>query len=105
MTIGVWNLTSLTQEVSLKGHTDYVRSVSLTSDDQFIISAGRDCTVRIWKLRTRSIEAVLEGHKDAVWCAVPSADNKYIFSGSGRLGFTAFFSNGDCSLRAWSFYS
>ena len=36
----IWNLQDKTQEAVLQGHTDYVNSVAITSDNKYIVSGG-----------------------------------------------------------------
>ena len=48
-TVRIWNLQDKIQEAVLKGHTECVTSVAITSNDKYIVSGGGDNTVRIWK--------------------------------------------------------
>jgi WD40 repeat protein len=51
-----------TQEAVFQGHTSYVRSVAITSDNKYIVSGSRDNTLRVWNLKNKTQEAVLQGH-------------------------------------------
>ena len=53
----------------LEGHTKYVSSVAITSDNKYIISGGYDNTVRIWNLQDKTQEAVLQGHTFRLKCS------------------------------------
>ena len=46
-TIRIWNLLEKRQETVLQGHTSYVNTLVLTSDNKYIISSSYDKTVRI----------------------------------------------------------
>ena len=46
----------------MQSHTNFVRSVAITSDNKFIVSGGDDITVRIWNLQDKTQEAALQGH-------------------------------------------
>ena len=77
----IWNLQDKTQEAVLQGHTDCVTSVAITSDNKYIVSGGRDKTVRIWNLQDKTQEAVLQGHTGSIISVAITSDNKYIVSG------------------------
>ena len=48
----------------LQGHTKYVRSVAITSNNKYIVSGGYDNTVRIWILQDKTQEAVFTNYDD-----------------------------------------
>ena len=73
-----------TQEAVLKGHTDCVNSVAITSNNKYIVSGGDDKTVRIWNLQEKTQEAVLQGHTGYVTSVAITNDNKYIVSGGNE---------------------
>ncbi len=52
-TIRVWDVTSRKQRYALKGHTDYIDSIALSSDETLLASGSRDGTVRLWDLTAR----------------------------------------------------
>ena len=76
----------------LQGHTSPVHSITLTSDNKYLVSGsgslnltlstGTDNTVRIWSLKQKKEIAALEGHYDVVSSVAVTSDNKYIVSGS-----------------------
>ena len=49
-TIKLWDLEKSTCVLTLKGHTNWVRSVVFHPGGQFIISASDDKTIRVWDL-------------------------------------------------------
>ena len=81
-------------DLSIQAHTDWVTSISITSDDKYIVSGSCDKTVRIWRMHDKIQAGILEGHTDSVWSIAITSDDKYIISGSG-----------DKTLRLWSFKS
>eukprot|EP01061_Rhynchopus_euleeides_P004109 TRINITY_DN13434_c0_g1_i7.p1 TRINITY_DN13434_c0_g1~~TRINITY_DN13434_c0_g1_i7.p1 ORF type:complete len:124 (+),score=25.96 TRINITY_DN13434_c0_g1_i7:23-373(+) len=74
----------------LLGHTDYVRSVTVTPDGSKIISASDDKSVRVWETATGKELQKLGGHTSAVYSVTVTPDGSKIISGSG-----------DDSVRVW----
>ena len=72
-TVGKW---------TLRGHGNWVRSVSFSPDSKYLVSASEDSTVKIWELRTGAVQCTLKGHKGFVSSAVFSPDGQYVASGS-----------------------
>ena len=46
----MWDAESGSPILTLKGHTDTVRSVAVSSDGKRVASGGRDNMVRIWNV-------------------------------------------------------
>ena len=57
-----------------------MESLAITKDNQYIISSGRDKTVRIWSLEGKTLEALLEGHRGSVNSLAITSDSTYIVS-------------------------
>ena len=76
------NSKTITIYLFLEGHTSWVSSVVVTSDNKYIVSGSWDKTIRIWNLLEKRQETVLQGHTDSVWTVAVTSDNKYIVSGS-----------------------
>jgi WD40 repeat protein len=85
--------TNATVKHTLKGHTDFVNSISLSADDKLLVSGGRDHKVLVWDVATRT--PVMELPDGAMISHVRvraswvnsvawSPDNKYIVSGDGN---------------------
>ncbi|OMJ65145.1 hypothetical protein SteCoe_39095 [Stentor coeruleus] len=94
--IQVWNLLEKRQEAVLKGHTSRVNSVTITSDNRFVVSGSgsfgsSDNTVRVWNLLEKRQEAVLEGHTREVNSVATTSDNRFVVSGSD-----------DKTVRVWN---
>lgn len=52
--------------ITLEGHTSFVNRLAVSNDNQTLITASADRTVRLWNLVTQSSQAVLEGHQSYV---------------------------------------
>jgi WD40 repeat protein len=48
LTVRIWNVASGQEALTLRGHSDYVRTVAFTPDGHRLVSASDDRTVRIW---------------------------------------------------------
>jgi hypothetical protein len=75
--ISTWNYLS-----SLKGHSDWVRSVAFSSDGKTLISGSNDETVRLWDLETRQPIHILTAHEKRVKCVNFSQDGNMLVSAS-----------------------
>ena len=77
----------------IQGHTGNVNHMALTNNNNQIISASSDTTLRLWNFRENHQEALLEGHTGSILSVIVSSDSKYIISGST-----------DCTVRLWSIH-
>jgi len=51
---------------ALCGHSDIVLCVDVSFDGRYVVSSGKDHTVRVWDLESRECVAVGTGHNEAV---------------------------------------
>jgi WD40 repeat protein len=70
------------EPLTLKGHTDEVRSVAFSPDGKRIVSGSIDKTVKVWDATTGKETLSLKGHTSWVSSAAFSPDGKRIVSGS-----------------------
>ncbi|MEA5519495.1 hypothetical protein [Limnoraphis robusta] len=80
-TIKVWNLETGAEIRTLKGHDDYVFSVSISNDSKTIVSGSSDSTIKVWNLETGEEIRTLTGHNGPVNSVSISNDSKTIVSG------------------------
>ncbi|UKK54621.1 TIR domain-containing protein [Prevotella sp. E2-28] len=66
----------------LNGHTDWINSVTCSSDGKKIASASNDATIRIWDVQEMKELKVLKGHTDEVLTVDFSNDGKLLLSAS-----------------------
>ena len=66
----------------LRGHEDWVTSVSYSPDGRRIVSGSRDAMVRVWDAASGAELAVLRGHEGYVESVAYSPDGRRIVSGS-----------------------
>jgi WD40 repeat protein len=74
----------------LKGHTDSVYAVAVTSDGCRAVSASRDRMLRLWDLGTGQTIHTLEGHTNPVYAVAVTPD-----------GCRAVSASWDRTLRLW----
>jgi WD40 repeat protein len=65
-----------------KGHTDWVRSIAFSQNNQIIASGSEDYTIRMWNIGTHQCIKTLRGHTNRVWFIVFSPDGRTIISAS-----------------------
>lgn len=66
-------------------HDGPIHGLTLTTDDQFLISVSQDRTLRIWDVETGKRVAMLEAHAPLLCCAA-SPDGKTILAGDNAGG-------------------
>lgn len=70
--------------MTLRGHTDGVRTLAYSPSGDHLISGSDDKTVRVWDLRTGESLATLTGHTTAVVACAWSPDGSQFASASGN---------------------
>lgn len=78
--------------LTLKGHTEFVNSVSFSPDAKYLASGSDDKRIKIWSVSDGSLIRTLEGHTYPVYSVSFSPDGKYLASG----GY-------DKTIKIWSF--
>ena len=61
--------TTGTQKATLSGHSDWVRSLTFSSDGTSLVSGGNDTTIKLWDMQTggvRSEEHTSESSHDVI---------------------------------------
>lgn len=77
-----------------KGHNQAVKSLTLSSTEDIIISGSNDKKILIWKTSSGSCLFTLEGHTGSINSLIITHDNNFIISASD-----------DSTLRIWSISS
>ncbi|NDJ75423.1 MAG: WD40 repeat domain-containing protein [Chloroflexi bacterium] len=106
--VNLWDTSSVDPTAwtlaSYAGHGDDVNSVDFTTDDEYLVSGGRNNLIRIWRITGSGPELRLErvrhitGHGNSVKSVRISPDNRLIASAAANGDDT-----GDCSVRVWDF--
>ncbi|MBF0517438.1 MAG: serine/threonine protein kinase, partial [Nitrospirae bacterium] len=79
-TAKIWDISTGSPVVELKGHTARVTSVAFSSDAQHVISGSFDCTFRIWEASTGQCLRIFKGHVVGVNAVAMSMDGRYAIS-------------------------
>ncbi len=67
-------------EYTLKGHTKWVNSVTVSADGKWAASGCDDHTIRIWNLQSGECKATLTGHADGIVQVKFAPDQATLFS-------------------------
>jgi len=78
--------------LSFNGHSNYVLSVAVSHDGQWVVSGSKDRCVQFWDARTAQMQLSLQGHKNSVISIDLSSTSNLLATGSG-----------DTNARIWSF--
>ena len=82
--------TTGSQTAILSGHTNWVRSLTFSSDGRSLVSGSDDMTIKLWDTQTGGVVKTFCGHTHRVNSVSISADCTMIASGSD-----------DCTIRLW----
>ena len=78
----MWN-TSTGLPAHLRGHTDYVSSVTFSPDGKTLVSGSVDKTIRLWDVATGKQKKTITGHTDYVSSLTFSPGGHTFASGGG----------------------
>jgi WD40 repeat protein len=67
---------------TLKDHSSWVMSVSLSPDGKYLATGSSDNKAKIWDLKTGKVALTLEGHSDGISSVAFSPDGKCLATGS-----------------------
>ena len=74
-------ITSRHRKFSLYGHTESIFSISISSNNDNIISGSYDTTIRLWNLHTKTCIAIFKGHFSPILSVKFSPLSHYFASG------------------------
>jgi GTPase SAR1 family protein/DNA-binding beta-propeller fold protein YncE len=78
----IWDVASQKCLATLMGHSEAVKSVSVSRDEKRTVSGSYDKTIRLWNLETGQCLATLTGHSDTVRSVQITGDGRFAVSGS-----------------------
>ena len=71
-----------THTSTLSGHTDWVRSLAISSNGVLLVSGSDDKTIKLWDIQAGVLSRTFPGHSCSISSVSISADNTKIASGS-----------------------
>ena len=74
-------ITKSHRRFSLYGHQSTIYSLSISPDNEYLISGSYDGTIRLWNLHTKTCFSVYKGHFSPVLCVKFSPISHYFASG------------------------
>jgi WD40 repeat protein/transcriptional regulator with XRE-family HTH domain len=89
--VRLWNARSGAPLGICQGHTDWVRSVSISPDGRTVLSGSDDQLIRLWDVKTTQCLKTFYGHTNRVRSVVFSPDGRLAASGSD-----------DFTVRLWN---
>jgi WD40 repeat protein len=81
-TIKIWDVTTLKEIATLKGHADSILGIAFSPDGKYLASASVDETIKVWDVAGLKERATLKGHTSGIRGVAFSPDGKYLVSGS-----------------------
>ncbi|PCH39459.1 WD40 repeat-like protein [Wolfiporia cocos MD-104 SS10] len=69
--------------MNFTGHKDYVLSVAVSHDGQWVVSGSKDRGVQFWDAKTATAHCMLQGHKNSVISIDLSPAGSILATGSG----------------------
>ncbi|KIL58707.1 hypothetical protein M378DRAFT_86115, partial [Amanita muscaria Koide BX008] len=69
--------------MNFTGHKDYVLSVAVSHDGQWVVSGSKDRGVQFWDARSAVVQCMLQGHKNSVISIDLSPTGGLLATGSG----------------------
>jgi len=80
---------------SLHGHSHFISDMSLSNDNNFLISSSWDKTMRLWDLKTCETKSLFTGHTKEVFTCSFSPDNRQIISAGADSGIRLWNTRGE----------
>jgi glucose repression regulatory protein TUP1 len=71
---------------------DYVLSVAISPDGQWVVSGSKDRSIQFWNIASGQAQFMLQGHKNSVISIDLARSGGHLASGSG-----------DCMARIWKY--
>ncbi|KIL58718.1 hypothetical protein M378DRAFT_15344 [Amanita muscaria Koide BX008] len=69
--------------MNFTGHKDYVLSVAVSHDGQWVVSGSKDRGVQFWDARSAVVQCMLQGHKNSIISIDLSPTGGLLATGSG----------------------
>ena len=83
-TIWLWRFKPKYELIKFDGHEDWITSVSLSKNDQYLVSSGEDNVVNVWDIQQRSLLWKNHQSQNETNAVLINNDNQLIIGGSDK---------------------
>ena len=81
--IYIWDIGSQELIMTLKGHSNVIRSLDFSENDKYLVSVGEDNLINLWNILTgKLVISFTENNKKELTSVIFSADDSYLITGS-----------------------
>ena len=98
--VQLWDIATGKELRRFVGHNAGVRTISLSPNGKYMLTASEDSTARLWDLQTGAELRRFVGHSGWVLTAIFSPDGRYILTGSGDRTARLWYVSLDDAVRA-----
>lgn len=81
-TIRVWDPRTCTRIMKLRGHSENIRAIVISSDGQQIVSGSSDGTIKVWSMGQQRCVQTIHVHTEGVWALLMTDSFSHVISGS-----------------------
>ena len=82
--INIWDTRTGQIVRKIQGHTDYIRSLLITKDSKYVISASEDKSIKVWNLKNGKLEKVLYSNDSAIYNMAMSTNKNWLVFSDGK---------------------
>lgn len=88
------------ESLRFAGHTGGIRSLLVSQDSKWLLSASSDSTVKLWSTTAGRLLHSFDMHNDSVWSLLSLNDNLDVFYSTDRSGIVAKTELRNCASKA-----
>lgn len=85
----LWDVRSGRGITKLVGHTDNIRDILISDDEDTILTASSDQTIKVWSIAAGRCIHTLTMHNDSVWSLYSNDPNLAVFYSGDKSGLVA----------------
>ncbi|RMZ88975.1 hypothetical protein DV736_g3796, partial [Chaetothyriales sp. CBS 134916] len=87
--VRLWDANSGKSVTKFVGHTDNVRDILISHDQDTVLSASSDQTIKVWSVTAGRCLHTLTMHNDSIWCMYSDDPNLAVFYSGDKSGLVA----------------